>query len=183
MPMATKEAQKEYQRTWIAKRRLAYLQDKSCARCGSTEDLRVHHRDRALKISHNIWSWSQERRDKELEKCEILCHSCHVKHHLEDGAFREGVGITPINAKLNPTVVEKIWNLKKEGLSNIKIGRLLSIPRQTIDDVIAGRSWRKESILMAGRPIARHSTVNGGDVGATPTLPAKIETTAKFAVT
>lgn len=76
MPYADIEKQREYQRKWIAKRRQDYLSDKSC-RCGSNEGLEIHHIDPKIKISHRIWSLSKEKRTTELNKCIVLCESCH----------------------------------------------------------------------------------------------------------
>ena len=50
-----------------------------CADCGSWEDPQVDHIDPSKKVSHNVWSWSEERRLKELEKCQVLCVTCHRK--------------------------------------------------------------------------------------------------------
>lgn len=70
-----------YQREYCAKRRRAWLADKCCVRCGAIEDLQVHHIDPALKISHNVWSWKEEKRLVELAKCEVLCGGCHRALH------------------------------------------------------------------------------------------------------
>lgn len=48
-----------------------------CRRCGSTVELQVDHIDRNQKLSHKVWSWSQERRAAELAKCQVLCRECH----------------------------------------------------------------------------------------------------------
>lgn len=77
MPMKNSIEQAEYQRKWMAKRRAAYFADKCCARCKSTYNLEINHIDPTTKISHRIWSWSTERRNEELKKCEILCNPCH----------------------------------------------------------------------------------------------------------
>ncbi len=78
MPYADPAAQAAYQREWIARRRSEWFADKRCTLCGSTEDLEIDHIDRATKVSHRIWSWAAERRDAELEKCQVLCHPCHI---------------------------------------------------------------------------------------------------------
>lgn len=86
MPMATKEAQRKYQREWVAKRRAAYLAGKSCARCASTERLEVDHIDRETKVSHAVWSWREDRRLAELAKCQVLCHECHMEKTADENA-------------------------------------------------------------------------------------------------
>lgn len=50
-----------------------------CKRCGSSEHMEVDHIDPATKTSHRIWSWSKERREAELKKCQVLCRACHEK--------------------------------------------------------------------------------------------------------
>lgn len=51
----------------------------SCVKCGATENLEVDHIDWSTKsftISNNLQvSW--ERMVKELDKCQLLCSSCH----------------------------------------------------------------------------------------------------------
>jgi hypothetical protein len=77
VPCRTVELQREYNRLWIARRREAFFRDKYCARCGSRKQLELDHIDPATKVTHNVWSWAQERRDVELAKCQVLCHDCH----------------------------------------------------------------------------------------------------------
>lgn len=74
---------REYQREWVAKRRSTWFSDKSCVWCGATDELELDHISRQDKISHKIWSWSEERRIKELEKCQVLCKTCHRKKTIE----------------------------------------------------------------------------------------------------
>ena len=42
-------------------------------------DLELHHVDPTQKVSHSIWSWTKEKRDKEAAKCKVLCFECHKK--------------------------------------------------------------------------------------------------------
>ena len=72
-----REAKNGYARKWIAKRKADYLSDKRCVVCGSKEFLEIDHIDPATKISHRIWSWSEERRSEELSKCQTLCFDHH----------------------------------------------------------------------------------------------------------
>ena len=75
---------REYKRQWRAARRAAYFADKACVRCGSIENLQLDHIDRNTKVTHNIWSWSKERRETELSKCQVLCADCHKIKTNED---------------------------------------------------------------------------------------------------
>jgi hypothetical protein len=85
----TGEAKREYQRKWIADRRAAYFVDKVCANCGSTKRLELDHIDPAIKISSRIWSWSAERREAEISKCQVLCYECHWEKTKEQSLRRQ----------------------------------------------------------------------------------------------
>jgi 5-methylcytosine-specific restriction endonuclease McrA len=76
-----KNVQKEYQRVWMAKRRSDFFDGKKCEWCGKTKNLVIHHVNPKNKESHKIWSWCEERRIKELEKCIVLCEKCHMEYH------------------------------------------------------------------------------------------------------
>lgn len=89
MPLATKEAQREYQRQWIAKRRADYFDGKSCVNCGSLDKLELDHIDPSTKIDSHIWSWSITRREEELVKCQVLCHTCHLEKTLKSYPERQ----------------------------------------------------------------------------------------------
>lgn len=82
--------QRKYQREWIAKRRNDWFIDKICVDCGSKENLELHHKNPKTKYTHRIWSWSLERREKELSKCVVKCHNCHVKTHRKE-KFKHGI--------------------------------------------------------------------------------------------
>lgn len=80
MPYADKEKQREYQARWIKNRHDLWFEENGpCKKCGSWKYLELDHIDPKLKISHNVWSWSKERREKELKKCQPLCYDCHKK--------------------------------------------------------------------------------------------------------
>ena len=91
MPYSDKDQQRKYQRERNARIRAEWLKEHGpCTDCGSEERLEVDHSDRALKVSHKVWSWSKERREKELEKCVVRCFSCHrTKTRLEIHGERE----------------------------------------------------------------------------------------------
>jgi 5-methylcytosine-specific restriction endonuclease McrA len=106
MPYKDKEKQRQYQREYVAKNRAAFLDGKSCVECGSVENLEVDHIDPSLKVSHNVWSWAPKRRNEELEKCQVLCNTCHkaktremlYKGHGCEQRYREGCRCLPCKA-------------------------------------------------------------------------------------
>ena len=78
MPYSDLLQRREYQRRWMAERRASWFREHGpCAECGSSENLELDHRFRFLKVTHRIWSWSAERRDRELANCQALCRDCH----------------------------------------------------------------------------------------------------------
>lgn len=79
MPYKDKAQLRAAQARWMARRRQAWLDANGpCEQCGSDKDLEVDHIDPSQKVSHRIWSWSDERRAAELAKCQVLCHVCHL---------------------------------------------------------------------------------------------------------
>lgn len=77
------EKQREYQRKWMAKRKEEFFKDKECVECGDNEYLELDHIDPETKVTHSVWSWSKERREVELAKCQVLCENCHKKKTSE----------------------------------------------------------------------------------------------------
>ena len=84
MPYSSKQKKAKYQREWIAKRRKSFFKDKHCVKCGSTQNLELDHIDPSRKITHKIWSWSKDKRQKELDKCQVLCSICHTKKSVKE---------------------------------------------------------------------------------------------------
>lgn len=81
------EKKKAYQREWIRKRRQAWIESQGsiCANCGETnKPFELDHIDPKTKVSHNIWSWSAERREAELAKCQLLCEDCHMDKSIQE---------------------------------------------------------------------------------------------------
>lgn len=65
------------------------MQGKSCVQCGECDPqkLQLDHIDmngKATEHDHKIWSWSKERREAEIAKCQVLCKDCHAKKTLGD---------------------------------------------------------------------------------------------------
>jgi hypothetical protein len=70
----------------LRKQRLDELRQTGCSQCGIKEGIRLsfHHVEGNKSKEFNLSSaqtLSEERIDKELEKCVILCNSCHLKLH------------------------------------------------------------------------------------------------------
>jgi hypothetical protein len=89
MAYKNKEIQREFQRLWLIERRKQHIKKRGgkCICCDSKKRLEFHHRNRATKISHKIWSWSHQRIEKELDKCDLLCHACHHKETAKERGY------------------------------------------------------------------------------------------------
>jgi 5-methylcytosine-specific restriction endonuclease McrA len=73
-----KRKQLDYQNKWMQNRRQQWVEENGpCAYCGSWERLEVDHINPEEKWSHRIWAYREEKRLKELEKCQVLCYDCH----------------------------------------------------------------------------------------------------------
>lgn len=106
----------------VLKRRQDWLtQNGPCKRCGSSHDLQVHHRDQAQKITHRIWTFSAERRAKELAKCEPICRACHIAMHsllLRKphglGGYRRGCRCDVCRAAIAPQIARQRLKRREE---------------------------------------------------------------------
>ena len=84
MNIERKEYMRAYQRAWLDKRRCRWIKDHGpCAHCGSLRNLEVDHVDPSEKEFQPsaLWSLKAVRRDAELQKCQVLCRTCHRKKH------------------------------------------------------------------------------------------------------
>jgi len=85
MPYKDPDQQRKYQPEWRARRQKEWLvANGPCVRCASWENLQIDHKDPKKKVSHRIWSWAKERREKELAKCQVLCKKCHIEKSSEE---------------------------------------------------------------------------------------------------
>lgn len=86
------EKQRAYQLQWIKRRREAWLQDKSCIRCGSLDRLELDHIDPKQKLINpaQLWGMSETnpKRIAELAKCQVLCYDCHKNKSVIDDYAR-----------------------------------------------------------------------------------------------
>jgi hypothetical protein len=88
----TKEQFREYQRN-RSRERLALARERlggACARCGTTENLEFDHVDPAAKVREVSASvcLSLEKFLLEVDRCQLLCHACHVDKSVENGDLR-----------------------------------------------------------------------------------------------
>src|SRR4051794_5067110 len=95
MPYRDRLRQREYQRRWNATRRATWLAGKCCVDCGSTSHLEIDHVVASDKADHRIWTWSEERRLRELAKCAVRCRPCHVRKGLRSGELRRSAVLVP----------------------------------------------------------------------------------------
>jgi len=108
MPYKDKAKQNAYSLKRMKDARHAWIktQGSSCANCNKSEPpFEVDHIDPATKVSHRIWSWSKERREIELAKCQLLCQACHqAKTARENSARSNGYvhGDSGYTRKKNP---------------------------------------------------------------------------------
>ena len=98
MPFKDPQKRREYGREWVRKRKALWFERNGpCVLCGSWKDLEIDHIDPTIKTTHRIWSWSKEKREAELAKCQVLCQSCHKEKTAEEkesphGTFSRYIG-------------------------------------------------------------------------------------------
>lgn len=54
-----------------------------CSKCGSCNDLHIHHKDpseKSFTLAKGS-SYSKQRWDNEVDKCKLLCEPCHITEH------------------------------------------------------------------------------------------------------
>ena len=129
---------RDYQRAWISKRRLEYFEGKYCERCGSSEDLQLDHVDPDKKISHRIWSWSEERREEEIAKCQVLCKPCHRSKTFD----QRPKGSNTANSRLTEEQVVEIRELYQSGSWTYqRLADRYHVGKRTVADVIKRVTW------------------------------------------
>jgi hypothetical protein len=136
MPLASREAQREYQRQWIARRKSVWFAENGpCVRCQSWNDLTLDHIDPSQKISHSVWSWSQSKREAELAKCQILCLSCH---NLKS-AGEKAMGLANGRGTVSDETVREIRARVAAGERQIDVSISLGLTRGYINGIVKRR--------------------------------------------
>jgi len=141
MPYKDPEAQRKYQREWMARRRKEWFeQNGPCVDCGSNENLELDHVDRRFKVSHRIWSWSAARREAELAKCVARCSPCHDGKTLVLGEYTRGESHG--NSVLTGDQVRILREARKNGESIATLAREMGVNRITANHVASGQTWK-----------------------------------------
>ncbi len=97
MPYKDPERQREYQLNWMLYRRNEWINKNGpCVKCRLWVDLEVDHVDPSTKVDHKVWSWSSDRRNEELEKCQVLCRLCHSEKTISENSNH---GLSKYNRK------------------------------------------------------------------------------------
>lgn len=75
-----RESKRSRREAWIAE------QGGRCVHCGSDDRLEVDHIEPALKEIEigALWAYSDEVRERELAKCQVLCKTCHIEKTRAD---------------------------------------------------------------------------------------------------
>jgi 5-methylcytosine-specific restriction endonuclease McrA len=130
-----------YQNTWAKGRRLAWVKANGpCKVCGSSKNLEVDHVDPAAKASHRVWTWSAERRAKELRKCQVLCRACHRR---KTAAFNARIKVAKPGPrrKLTDEQVLEIFRRAKGSETAREIARDYDINHSTVVSIKNGQSY------------------------------------------
>ena len=110
----------------VRARRLKWFAENGpCALCLSAIDLQMHHVDPSNKEGHSIWSWSDQRRTSELEKCVVLCQSCHSSLHWPKKMIHGAISTYENGCRCEPCVAtnrarQKLARDKKKALKYSK---------------------------------------------------------------
>jgi 5-methylcytosine-specific restriction endonuclease McrA len=88
-PKKKRSGYNDYMRTYMLdryrRRRAAAEAERggACERCGNVDNLHFHHRnpaEKAFTIARGS-SFSEKRWRTELDKCDLLCETCHIQQH------------------------------------------------------------------------------------------------------
>lgn len=137
------EAKRKYQREWMAARRaegIKYLGGK-CVKCSSKSNLNVDHIDSKKKVDHRIWSWAEDKRKKELDKCQLLCETCHQIKTTTNGEHPKGE-----QNKAAIITVKEVLEIRKRyaagGITQKQLAKEYGIKRETVTSIVNRRSWK-----------------------------------------
>jgi hypothetical protein len=150
MPYKNKEKQRQCQRIWLQQRRDSFFCDKKCVICNSKKDLQLDHKNPETKISHKIWSWAEDRRSKELERCQVLCKECHKEKTRLEMYFNlyvehraHNINKVGIYRKIN----HKNGNIKYEARFEFKNRKYWAGYFDTIEEAASARKEKIKEVI------------------------------------
>jgi len=142
MPYKDPARQREYMRNWIHQRRIEWFNANGpCVDCGSWEHLELDHVDASEKVSHRIWSWSQERREAELVKCVIRCFPCHREKTIRNNEVAPYVprGENHYGARFT---ADQIQEIRTSSLRTTDLAKQFGVYTATISKIRKGQRWK-----------------------------------------
>ncbi len=145
MPYADPDKQREFQRKRLAAIRAKWLAENGpCVKCGTRDDLQVDHVDPSDKVTHSVWSWSKERRDAELAKCQVLCRRCHKTKSLENGDLGSPGESNPNSILTAEEVLEirRIYKKYDPEFGGAALGRRFGVTKYAISDIVLRKKWK-----------------------------------------
>jgi hypothetical protein len=117
-------------------RRECWLKENGpCSICGSSIELHIHHVNPNETLSHRFWGWSEEKRNKELEKCIVLCKECHVDIHTK--MKREGK--------------QTEYNKERKLIDCIKCGRKRPLGSKNLCKTCYRENQRNNTLIICSR--------------------------------
>lgn len=147
MPYVDKNRSRQYHREWRAGRRALFMKGKKCVICGAIDNLEIDHinpDDKVYNISQ-IWGRRKSVREEELNKCQVLCHTCHQKKSIKELPKTRN---TPRKerhyaSKLNKEKVKLVQCLRNDFRWPFrKIAKIFGVHHKTIQNVVWKNSWR-----------------------------------------
>ena len=102
MRFKDKEAYNAYMREYLPKRQKKIREEaikrfgSTCSRCGDTDGPfefdHIEPKEKIIEIG-DLWKYGKEKREAELNKCQLLCNPCHREKTCEDHGWQYSVGV------------------------------------------------------------------------------------------
>lgn len=106
-----------------------------CVRCGSTENLEFDHIDsnsKEISIATHL-SYSMDTIQNELQKCQLLCKSCHIQKTKEEKDAKAKIS----NQDAKSIRIEYATN----NITQKKLGEKYGLKQSEIGSILRGKRW------------------------------------------